>query len=50
MNGVVVLNVLSRMAAGISNIAISLSNSLVVLQVFILWLSTDCSKVNKTNK
>jgi len=28
MNGVVVLNVLSRMAVGISNIAISLSNSL----------------------
>jgi len=28
MNGVVVLNVLSRMAVGISNIAHSLSNSL----------------------
>jgi len=28
MNGVVILNVLSRMAVGISNIAMSLSNSL----------------------
>ena len=33
MNGVVVLNVLSRMAVGISNIAISLSNSLVNVNV-----------------
>jgi len=38
MNGVVVLNVLSRMAVGISNIAISLSNSRSCAIVFLLWL------------
>jgi len=42
MNDVVVLNVLSRMAVGISNIAISLSNSLGCCAiVFLLWLSIE---------
>jgi len=42
MNGVVVLNVLPRMAVGISNIAISLSNSLGCCAiVFLLWLSIE---------
>ena len=42
MNDVVVLNVLSRMAVGISNIAISLSSSLGCCAiVFLLWLSIE---------
>jgi len=41
MNGVVVLNMLSRMAVGISNIAISLSNSLGCAIVCLLWLSIE---------
>jgi len=41
MNGVVVLNVLSRMAVGISNIAISSSNSLGYAIALLLWLSIE---------
>jgi len=39
MNGVVVLDVLSRIAVGVSNIAVSLSNSLGCAIDFLLWLS-----------